>query len=187
MRSFSCFALCALFLDVAVHGQEISKQVPIELLNYKRMEKLKGTWEMQVNSKGWKGTIYMRIMVALETKDGQFKDWESFCILKYTGKLARGKEVFSTAGVRGKNLTFAGIKIGQELALVAPAEPSSGPFQVKPAPELMAPFSVEGKKLTLDMSKSSGYFLPKKLAALELDCWSKSEWTFNPNANIGEK
>ena len=130
------------------------------------LAKLRGAWELKVDTKaGWKGSIWLHIIVAAPGHER-----EGFGFLVYDAELIGPERVFlRNSGGMG----FAGVRKGDAWALVAGGRP---PFEVKPTAELMAPFTVANKKLTLDLSRSRSRFWPKKLPELDLD-WSKLEWT----------
>ena len=172
MRSITVFALIAISMAMAAHGDEQKKEAPFEQLTYAELSKLDGTWEMKVDAKsGWKGVVTLYIMV-----QGPGGKMDRFCYMIYDATMDRNNERLFSKNAFGKGVTFAGVKQGQQFALVAPANPGRGPFEIKTSPELIAPYKLDGKKLTIDMSKSAKSFLPKRLAELEID-WSKTEWT----------
>jgi hypothetical protein len=183
MRGQLCFVVFVLSFTAA-HGQQKDNQdASFEWLTYEDMKKLNGTWEINVNQKtGWSGTICLHITVY---GPGAEDNADGYLFMSYDAKLIGKEKTITVRNAAGRGVTFAGIRQGNVQSLVTQPKGKSRfkPFEVKLVPELMAPFKLNGKKLTLDMSKSAKLFLPRKIGALNLD-WSNSEWTRSDKVRI---
>jgi len=169
MRITVLFALLA--FSTTGKSQEKKEDLPIQRLRNADLKKISGSWEMKVNAKGWKGIVFLFVVV--NEPEGRFSD---FCGLFYDAELTSIDNTLVFKNQARGGASIVGIKQGEMLALVTTAERSTGDFKINLAPELTAQFKLDGNKLTLDMARSAKNFMPKRLAGIELD-WANSEWT----------
>ncbi len=170
MKSIVLFGFLSLLCSFPLQEGEQQKKIAYQRLTLAEMEKLRGSWELKVDSKtGWKGAVYLYVILGAAGGER-----EGFGALVYDVDLAKGKEILRIRNVLLR--TIAGVKQGHMMAMVTTTGRQRAPFEVKPSPELIAPFTVGGNKLTLDFSRSFQHFLPAEVTMLQLD-WTKLEWT----------